>query len=117
MADRLSRRAALGRLARGVAAGLIATPPIGLHLQRSSLTRRIPSSGEEIPVIGLGSWITFNVGDDRAARDECATVIRAFFESGGKVIDSSPMYGSSQSVIGHGLAKLRPVPALFAADK
>jgi diketogulonate reductase-like aldo/keto reductase len=118
MADRLSRRAALGRLAHGVAAGLIATQPAALQQQpRPILTRRIPSSGEAIPLVGLGSWITFNVGDDPASRDECATVIRAFFESGGKLIDSSPMYGSSQSVIGHGLAKLRPAPSLFAADK
>jgi diketogulonate reductase-like aldo/keto reductase len=80
-------------------------------------TRPIPSTGERLPVIGLGSWITFNVGNDRVARDECAAVIRAFFDAGGRVIDSSPMYGSSQDVIGYGLAKLeRPVP-VFAADK
>jgi diketogulonate reductase-like aldo/keto reductase len=84
---------------------------------RALLTRRIPSSGEELPIVGLGTWITFNVGDDPAARNACAEVMRAFFAAGGRVIDSSPMYGSSQSVIGHGLMQLgRPV-GLFSADK
>ena len=81
------------------------------------ITRRIPSSGEALPVVGLGSWITFNVGNDPVARDACAEVVRAFFEAGGRVIDSSPMYGSSQPVIGHALAKLGHPAALFSAEK
>jgi diketogulonate reductase-like aldo/keto reductase len=68
-------------------------------------------------VVGLGSWITFNVGDDPQARGDCAEVMRAFFAEGGRLIDSSPMYGSSQPVIGHGLARLGQPPGLFAADK
>ena len=81
------------------------------------LARPIPSSGEPLPLVGLGSWITFNVGDDAAARDSCAEVIRAFFEGGGRLIDSSPMYGSSQEVIGYGLRRLGMPPQLFSADK
>jgi diketogulonate reductase-like aldo/keto reductase len=81
------------------------------------LTRRIPSSGEELPVIGLGSWITVNVGDDPEARAECAEVMRRFFGIGGRLIDSSPMYGSSQAVIGHGLAKLDRAKDVFSAEK
>ncbi len=81
------------------------------------LVRRIPSSGEAVPVIGLGSWITFNVGNDPKARDACAEVVRAFLAAGGRVIDSSPMYGSSQPVIGHALAKLGRPAALFSAEK
>ena len=82
-------------------------------------TRPIPSSkqGERLPLVGLGSWITFNVGDDAAARGSCAEVMRAFFQEGGRLIDSSPMYGSSQEVIGYGLGKLGRPPALFSADK
>jgi diketogulonate reductase-like aldo/keto reductase len=80
-------------------------------------THPIPSSGELLPPVGLGSWITFNVGDDVAARDSCAEVMRAFFEEGGRLIDSSPMYGSSQEVIGYGLGKLGHPKTLFAADK
>lgn len=80
-------------------------------------TRAIPSSGETIPLVGLGSWITFNVGDDRAARDASTEVMRAFFQAGGRLIDSSPMYGSAQEVIGYGLKKLGRPADLFAADK
>lgn len=81
------------------------------------LTRSIPSSGEAIPLVGLGSWITFNVGHDPVAREACTEVMRAFFEGGGRLIDSSPMYGSSQPVIGQGLAKLGRAAPVFAADK
>ncbi len=79
--------------------------------------RPIPSSGEAIPLVGLGSWSTFNVGNDRQARDACAEVMRNFFLAGGRLIDSSPMYGSSQEVIGYGLKKLGHPKSLFSADK
>jgi len=84
---------------------------------RTILTRPIPSTGEALPVIGLGSWITFNVGDDPVARDSCADVMRNFVDAGGKMIDSSPMYGSSQQVIGYGLRKAALTDRIFAADK
>jgi diketogulonate reductase-like aldo/keto reductase len=80
-------------------------------------TRAIPSSGEALPMVGLGTWITFNVGDDPQLKDECAAVMAAFFAAGGRMIDSSPMYGSAQPVIGYGLEKLGQPKALFAADK
>ncbi len=92
----------------------------GMAASAPLLTRRIPSSGEALPVIGLGSWITFNVGNDVAAVAGCTEVVRAFFEAGGRMIDSSPMYGSSQPTIGQALAKLKPtgLPAgLFSAEK
>jgi diketogulonate reductase-like aldo/keto reductase len=79
-------------------------------------TRAIRSSGEALPLIGLGTWITFNVGNDRVAREACAEVMREFFAGGGVLIDSSPMYASSQPVIGYGLARVRP-QKVFAADK
>jgi diketogulonate reductase-like aldo/keto reductase len=113
----LTRRRAIECI---VAGGIVALlqPPRAFAQQGPALaTRRIPSSGEEIPVVGLGTWITFNVGDDTAARDACAEVMRAFFAAGGRLIDSSPMYGSSQDVIGHGLAKLGTPARLFSADK
>ncbi len=81
------------------------------------LTRPVPGSGEELPLVGLGSWITFNVGNDAAARDACAEVVRAFFAAGGRLIDSSPMYGSSQPTIGQALARLGRPAALFSAEK
>jgi diketogulonate reductase-like aldo/keto reductase len=93
--------------------------PLATHAQSAPmLMRPIHSSGDAVPAIGLGSWITFNVGNDRVARDTCAEVIRTFLAGGGRVIDSSPMYGSSQEVIGYGLAKLGKTAArVFAADK
>ena len=81
------------------------------------LTRAIPSSGEAIPLIGLGSWITFNVGNDPAGRAEATDVMRQFFAAGGRMIDSSPMYGSAQDVIGGALKTLGRPAAVFSADK
>ncbi|KAA0578538.1 aldo/keto reductase [Azospirillum sp. B21] len=89
-----------------------ATPQAG-----APAMRRIPSTGEAIPTVGLGTWITFNVGDDDELRDECAAVMDAFFRAGGGMIDSSPMYGSAQQVVGYGLRKLGQPKSLFSADK
>ena len=81
------------------------------------ISKQIPSSGEAMPVIGLGSSRTFNVGNDIEARDTCAEVIRHFFDAGGRMIDSSPMYGSSQPVIGYALDELGKSSEVFSADK
>ena len=110
----VSRRDFLASLA---AAGATALLPQGTRAQAAPLTKPIPSSGETLPLIGLGSWITFNVGADPVARDNCAAVMRAFFDDGGRMIDSSPMYGSAQDVIGYGLEKLGHPQALFSAEK
>jgi diketogulonate reductase-like aldo/keto reductase len=110
-----NRREFLCSLAAGLAPLLVSS---GGHAQprpRGPATRAIPSTGELVPAIGLGSWITFNVGNDRA--EGCAEVMRAFFNAGGRMIDSSPMYGSSQSVIGEGLARINRTAGVFAADK
>src|ERR1700680_2617009 len=56
------------------------------------ITRPIPKSGEKLPVIGLGTWQTFDVGNDAAALARLTEVLRLLFDGGGKVIDSSPMY-------------------------
>ncbi len=80
-------------------------------------TRRIPSSGVEVPVIGLGTWRGFDVGDDAAARARLTDVLRELFAAGGRVIDSSPMYGSSESVTGDLLASLGAHDRAFVATK
>jgi diketogulonate reductase-like aldo/keto reductase len=100
-----------------IAASPLLLPVMGLTRQDRPATRAIPSSGEPLPLVGLGSWITFNVGNDIAARDASAEVLRNFFQAGGRLIDSSPMYGSSQEVIGYCLKKLGRPADLFAADK
>ena len=84
---------------------------------KAPFTRPIPSSGEQIPLVGLGSWITFNVGNDRTARAQCTEVMREFFAAGGRLIDCSPMYGSSQDVIGEALQQLAAQPRVFSAEK
>jgi diketogulonate reductase-like aldo/keto reductase len=112
---RLTRRSLLGSLAALGAASVLRVT--AASAEEGLPTKPIPSSGEALPLIGLGSWITFNVGADRKARDACAEVMGAFFAEGGRMIDSSPMYGSAQEVIGYGLAKLGHPPSLFSADK
>jgi len=81
------------------------------------LKKAIPSTGEQIPAIGLGTWITFNVGNDERSRAARAQVMQTFFDRGGSLIDSSPMYGSSESVIGYGLTRIKNKATLFSASK
>ncbi len=100
-----------------VLAGLAAALPGGVSANPAAITKTIPRTGAAVPVIGMGSWLTFDVGDDPAARAQRAQVLATFFEMGGGMIDSSPMYGSSEAVIGHGLAVLGKPRTLFAATK
>jgi len=65
----------------------------------------------------MGSWITFNVGNSNLLREGRVEVLKAFFEAGGGVIDSSPMYGSSEEVIGYCLERLAARPPPFSATK
>jgi diketogulonate reductase-like aldo/keto reductase len=108
--------------AAGVLASFGAVVPGAAQAAMSSkipdiIRKPIPSTGEEIPAIGLGSWITFNVGNDMELRDQCADVVSAFFNAGGRMIDSSPMYGSAQEVIGYCLDKLGAHDRVFSTDK
>ncbi len=120
----MNRRAFLGGFAAAGAAlplagvGALATSSAASAATSSSvLSRPIPGTAERLPAIGMGSWITFNVGDDQAARDVRVRVLGTFFGMGGAVIDSSPMYGSSEEVIGHCLGRLGHPDALFSATK
>lgn len=81
------------------------------------LARSIPGTGEPVPVIGMGSWITFDVGKDAGRREERAAVLQAFFAMGGRLVDSSPMYGSSEEVIGYCLSRMPEKRPLFSATK
>ncbi len=115
--QKVSRRSLFKQLAL---AGLSVTlPGTARGLDAAGLiTRPIPVSGQQIPVIGMGSHITFNVGDDQQARLDRAEVLRTFFDRGGQLVDSSPMYGSSEEVLGFCIeqlgARARP---LFSATK
>ncbi len=78
--------------------------------------KTIPSTGEMIPAIGMGTWITFNVGRSSALRQQRTEVLSTFFQLGGKLIDSSPMYGSAEEVVGHCLQSTGATQ-LFSATK
>jgi diketogulonate reductase-like aldo/keto reductase len=112
---RLSRRELMKALAALFAAVFV--PGTRVASGERLISKPIPSTGETMPVIGLGSSRTFNVGADIDARDTCAEVIRHFLGAGGRIIDSSPMYGSSQSVIGYALNELGKSDDVFSADK
>ncbi len=92
--------------------------PVWVAAQQQALIRKpIPSSGEQLPVIGMGTSRTFDVGDDTEARAALLPVLQAFFDQGGALIDSSPMYGSSEQVTGDLLRQIDNKDALFAATK
>lgn len=100
------RRALLGLLA----AGALVKPARAAGLAR----RPIPASAEALPVIGVGTWQTFDAGNDAAARAPLREVLRLL---DGNVVDSSPMYGSSESVAGDLIAELGMRKRLFVATK
>lgn len=77
----------------------------------------ISASGESLPVIGLGTWQTFDVGSSPEARAPLEQVLKAFVEMGGKVVDTSPMYGEAEKVVGDLAAKLKVRDRLFLATK
>jgi len=79
--------------------------------------RKIPSSGEMLPVVGCGTWRTFDVGGKPADRAPLAEVLKVLFDSGGSVIDSSPMYGAAEGVVGDLLAAAGTRDRAFIATK
>ena len=116
----MNRRQALQSLALG-AASLPAFPGLAQSAMpatgRAMLTRRVPSTGQSLAVIGLGTWQTFDVGNDAAARAALVQVMREFAALGGQLIDSSPMYGRSEEVAGSVIAGLGLRAKLFIATK
>jgi aryl-alcohol dehydrogenase-like predicted oxidoreductase len=109
----VSRRELL-RLAVG--AGALAFTG-GVAMAASIIQRPIPRTGELLPVIGLGTWQTFDVGKAQSAREPMKAVLRDFVRLQGKVIDSSPMYGNSENVVGDLAAELGVRQQLFLATK
>lgn len=108
------RRSALRTL--GGLAALLALNPATAQMP-NLIQRTIPSSGEKLPVIGLGTWQVFDAGNDAAARAPLKDVLRVFFAAGGRLLDSSPMYGSSESVVGDLCSELNACEPLFMATK
>jgi aryl-alcohol dehydrogenase-like predicted oxidoreductase len=81
------------------------------------LERRIPRSGEPVPAVGLGTWQAFDVGGDARGTADAKDTLKRFVELGGRVIDSSPMYGSAEAVTGRLAAELGVQSKLFVATK
>ncbi len=94
-----------------------ATGPAGAGVAPSPLERPIPSSGEKIPAVGLGTWRTFDVGASATERAPLKDVLQRFAELGGRVVDSSPMYGAAESVVGNLATDLAITDTLFLATK
>jgi len=105
-----SRRHALSLLA-GAPAALLVKPAAAM------LTRPLPGTGERLPAIGLGTWQTFDVSAEDKARAPLREVLREFDAGGGRLIDSSPMYGASETVVGDLAAELGLQQRLFVATK
>src|SRR5438876_12273010 len=96
----MTRREA-AKMIGGTAATLIL--PVNARGKSESLTmltRIIPCSGEKLPVIGLGTWRAFDVDLTAEIRSQLEDVLSRFVELGGRLIDSSPMYGRAEQVIG-----------------
>ena len=99
------------------AAAAMAVPPARAQTGGRMQQRRIPSSGAMLPVIGVGTWRTFDVGKRPEERAPLAEVLRLLFEAGGSVIDTSPMYGAAEGVVGDLLAGAGTRDTAFIATK
>lgn len=115
MVKRMTQRRRFLQGLTGLGLALALEP--GFAAERVPLSKPIPSSGERIPVIGVGSWLTFDSGASAGALARLQPVLQTFFDHGGRLIDSSPMYGTAERVIGELLQRVKGKEALFAATK
>lgn len=115
-----ARRAALKKISASLV-GIAALPTLSQaeNVKSKQIYKPIPSTGELIPVIGMGTWITFNVGNNINAINNCREVLATFFRMGGTVIDSSPMYGSAEATLGTVFQQLpqQLLDSIFSASK
>jgi diketogulonate reductase-like aldo/keto reductase len=102
-----------------IGAGLTAIllPSMPIFAASNELLQKRYSGDKKLPVIGMGTWRTFNVGTDPKLLDARTEVVKTFFELGGGLIDSSPMYGSAPDVMGYALQQLGIPDSLFSAEK
>lgn len=113
----LSRRRAAFVIGTGAASLLIPGMSYGKPDEKERNQRAIPSTGEKIPVIGLGTWQVFDVGPGQGERQPLEQLLSRFVGLGGRVVDSSPMYGRAEQVIGDISTKLGLRSSLFLATK
>lgn len=113
--NRISRRTLL-KLVGGAGLGVMAKP-LSFHQTETIMKRAIPSSGEALPIVGLGTWIQFDVGTSASERAPLREVLMQMKQHGGKVIDASPMYGNSEEVVGDLTQELGIADHFFFATK
>lgn len=113
----LSRAAFLKSASAALAGAVLARRPAQAQTSIRMHTRPIPSTNERLPVVGCGTWQTFDVGPGEGERLPLEGVLSALFEAGGSVVDSSPMYGRSEGVVGDILAATRARDKAFIATK
>ncbi len=112
----INRRIATKTILLG--ASSIAITPASIFQNIQQMNKRIiPGTSEEIPIIGLGTWQTFDVGNSQREREPLKEVLRILTQHGGSVIDSSPMYGRSEKVVGDLTTELRLKGTIFEATK
>ncbi|WP_339933974.1 aldo/keto reductase [Vreelandella glaciei] len=116
MKHRITRRQSLTLIGATLAA--VTLPTASLLANKDGMRQKaFADTDKTLPVIGMGTWRTFNVGSDPQLLDARTEVVKAFFEHGGGLIDSSPMYGSAPDVMGYALEQLGTPESLFAAEK
>jgi diketogulonate reductase-like aldo/keto reductase len=113
----ITRREAAQLIGTAAAAALFPFPLKAAETTTPMLTRAIPSTGEKIPAVGLGTWQVFDVGESPNERTPLKEVLARFVQLGGKVIDTSPMYGRAEAVLGDLTSQLHLRDALFLATK
>jgi hypothetical protein len=92
----LTRRDLIKLCAVGLVMPIMGWSAAGVAQELTPITRPIPTTGERLPVIGMGTWLTFDVATDGWLLTRRCEVLRAFFERGGALVDSSPMYGKAE---------------------
>jgi diketogulonate reductase-like aldo/keto reductase len=110
----MNRRACLHSLS---ALSLVPFTRGNMSMDEPILKRAIPSSNEKIPVVGLGTWQTFDVGENASDRAPLKEVLKTLIGNGGSVVDTSPMYGNSEKVVGDLSTELNLNQELFIATK
>jgi diketogulonate reductase-like aldo/keto reductase len=116
----MNRRHFLGTIAMALGSGAAgAAAPTGTQEPREMLRRKIPSAadGESVPVIGMGTWNTFDVGGSAQEREPLKRVLEVFYAAGARLIDSSPMYGNAEKVTGDLVQQLGKQSGTFYATK
>ncbi|ACU59959.1 aldo/keto reductase [Chitinophaga pinensis] len=119
--DQVSRRKVI-KMIGTASLSVMAAPFAGISrtmtIRNSTmLQREIPVTGEKLPVVGLGTWQQFDVGPDASAREPLINVLKSMLEMGGRLIDSSPMYGKAETVVGELSAASGNADKYFYATK